>query len=309
MYGPYKFHLQILFFIAFLLIGAEQIIACDCFGITGVAALQNAESVFIGRVIEIQRIDDPQTKEREPRIIVTFQANRMWKGEKRKEITLYTVENRWSCDGFQFEETQEYLVFAQLNTPAMEKEFGKIKNSLGVTTCGGTRPIALATDQIQELDLALQQDQIIPKSPYVLSKANKTQKVLEVVSKLERLARINSNKANGKYVNGYLSQASINEIGRLVKELPNSEQLTKLALICGHIAYPQIAGQQGYDEVFDRAMWDIAYILAGRTDSDAITGLELLKRSFGTYGHSAEEMNELIEKQRKLVESSKNKRR
>lgn len=157
--------------------------------------------------------------------------------------------------------------------------------------------------------LIAQPFQPVPKSPYVSTKARKVQKVLDVVTKLERLARRNANKENGKHVNGYLSQAAINEIKVLLKELPDSEQLTKLALICGHLAYPQDAGDVGYDAVFDWAMWEAAEILSNRTDDEAINGLELLKQSHGRDGHPSEQFTELIEKQRKLKTPARNKRR
>lgn len=156
--------------------------------------------------------------------------------------------------------------------------------------------------------LAGQQEQCVSKSQYVSSKATNVQKVLNVVSSLEALARKNANEENGKHVNGYLSQASINEIGRLLKELPNSEQLTKLGLICGHLAYPQDASDVGYDAVFDWAMWAAAEILSKRTDENAIRGLELLKQSHGTDGHPSEQFKELIENQRKLKTPVQNKR-
>lgn len=147
------------------------------------------------------------------------------------------------------------------------------------------------------------------KNPDTERKAAKIRKVMEIVDKLERLARINDSEGNGKHINGYLSQASINEIGKLLKEISDSETLTKLGLICGHIAYPQNASHVGYDAVFDWAMWATADILAKRTDKDAVNGLELLKQSHGTDGHPAEQFKELMEKQQKIKASSQNKSR
>jgi hypothetical protein len=154
-----------------------------------------------------------------------------------------------------------------------------------------------------------QQSQTRLKNAETERKAVKTRKVMEIVDKLERLARINDNEGNGKHTNGYLSEASINEIERLVKEISDSESLTKLGLICGHLAYPGNAVHVGYDDVFDRAMWHAAYILAKRTDDDAIWGLELLKQSHGTDAHPSEEFTELIKNQRKLKSLSQNKNR
>jgi hypothetical protein len=140
-------------------------------------------------------------------------------------------------------------------------------------------------------------------------KAIKIRKVMEIVDEFERLARLNDVEGNGTHVNGYLSQASINQIGALLKELPDSESLAKLGVICGHIAHPQDASHVGYDAVFDRAMWEIAEMLAIRTDKDAVYGLMLLKQSHGADGHGSEQLNELMEKQRKLKSSSQNKSR
>lgn len=139
-----------------------------------------------------------------------------------------------------------------------------------------------------------------PMTSYEKSKSVQTNKLLTIVEKLEQVATLNSRGANGKHTNGYLSQASINQIKRLLAELADSEQITKLGLICGHIAYPQNAEHVAYDAVFDWAIWEAAGRLAQRTDDDAIRGLELLKQSFGTDGHPAEEFRELIVKQQTL---------
>jgi hypothetical protein len=87
-----------------------------------------------------------------------------------------------------------------------------------------------------------------------------------IVDKLERLARINDIEGNGKHTNGYLSQASVTEIEKLVNEISDSESLTKLGLICGHLYYPGNASHVSYDDVFDWAMWVAAGILAKRTE-------------------------------------------
>jgi hypothetical protein len=154
-----------------------------------------------------------------------------------------------------------------------------------------------------------QQAQTRLKNVETEQKAVKTRKVMEIVDKLERLARINDIEGNGKHTNGYLSEASMNEIGKLLKEISDSESLTKLGLICGHLARPGNAEHVGYDNVFDWAMWEAADILAKRTDDDAIRGLELLKQSHGTDARPSAVFTELIENQRKLKSSSQNKRR
>ncbi len=90
--------------------------------------VSHADWVFSGRVEKIEFLDAKKPESGmglhhyEPRIIVRFSVDELWKGTPgTEEITLHTRYNAWSfnnarwlssCSGFPFEEGEAYLVFA-----------------------------------------------------------------------------------------------------------------------------------------------------------------------------------------------------
>ena len=138
-------------FMSCLLFGSGTAVACDCAGPRGKDALVNADLAFSGRVIKIQYLDDRDQENPEPRIIVTFRVYRVWKGEPRRRMSLHTVLNKWTCNGYWFKEDEEYLVFAHAGGAEAAKMFPKAGNTFGVKLCGGTFPLADAQGDVKEL--------------------------------------------------------------------------------------------------------------------------------------------------------------
>lgn len=135
----------------YLLLSGRPALACDCAGPRGKAALVNAKVAFSGKVTRIRYLDSPEQIGREPRIIVTFQVYQVWKGRPKKTIVVHTVLNKWTCNGYWFEQGEEYLVFAHANDPIEAKRFSKARNTLGVGTCSGTLKLAAAEKDVKEL--------------------------------------------------------------------------------------------------------------------------------------------------------------
>jgi hypothetical protein len=140
-----------LVFMVFLLLGSREAAACDCTGPHGKAALAHANVAFSGKVIKIEYLDHREQTNPEPRIIVTFRVDRVWKGEPKREVVLHTVFNKGTCNGYSFKEGEEYLVFAHAGDAEAAKMFPSAKNTLGVGTCGGTSPLAGAQQDVKEL--------------------------------------------------------------------------------------------------------------------------------------------------------------
>jgi hypothetical protein len=92
--------------------------------------------------------DEPRA---EPRIIVTFEVYRWWKGLPKKSVVLHTIYNEWSCEGYFFKEGEEYLVFAYRNREQMAEKFPFAKDTLGVHLCGGTKLLANANEELREI--------------------------------------------------------------------------------------------------------------------------------------------------------------
>jgi hypothetical protein len=146
-----SFRFLILAFIVFLLIGGSTAQACDCVGPRGKAALDNAKVAFSGKVLKIRYLDRRESIVGEPRIIVTFQVYRVWKGRPKSTIVLHTVLNKGSCNGYWFKEGEEYLVFARANDHDETRRFAGAKHTLGVGTCSGTSLLADAKKALEEL--------------------------------------------------------------------------------------------------------------------------------------------------------------
>jgi hypothetical protein len=126
--------------LAFLL-SFEVAYACSCIPPEfAYDAMDNSDAVFSGKVTGIDYIGNAD--EAEPRILVEFEVYEVWKGDLRKKITLDTVYNTYTCNGYFFEDGKEYIVFAH------RKEDG----SLGTRLCSGTQLLEKASESIKELE-------------------------------------------------------------------------------------------------------------------------------------------------------------
>jgi hypothetical protein len=109
------------FIVLFLTILNFQSIACDC---ASIKSLKDADVAFMGKVIEVQRIEEPYR-----RYEITFQVSRWIKGtEKKKTIIVDTPCLLDMCCGINFQAGEVYQVYAYA-------EDKRVKTSL----CWGTR--------------------------------------------------------------------------------------------------------------------------------------------------------------------------
>ncbi len=124
--------------------------ACSCVGARGKKILDDAAATFSGKVTKVAYLDANQARV-EPRIVVTFEVYRWWKGAPTKTVVLHTFYNKWSCEGYGFKVGKEYLVFAYLNPRAIAEKFASANDSLGVNICGATGLLADAKVQLRDL--------------------------------------------------------------------------------------------------------------------------------------------------------------
>ncbi|ATG78412.1 hypothetical protein [Pseudoalteromonas sp. 1_2015MBL_MicDiv] len=110
-----------------LLIFTNIALACDCRLGEVNDKLANAKYVFIGKVSSIT-IKGTKSPFNEDHILVDFSVIQSWKGNNKK-VTLDTVANRASCNGYWFNESQTYLVYAY-----------DVKGKLDTYYCGGVIP-------------------------------------------------------------------------------------------------------------------------------------------------------------------------
>ena len=118
-----------------------EISATSCAPPAADYAMSKADVVFSGKVIDIEYLDDPE-EVTEPRVIVTIDVYKSWKGSEDNKIILNTVQNAWSKEGYFFFEDKEYLVYANI----------KDDGTLGVYLCGGTKYLENAQEDIAKLD-------------------------------------------------------------------------------------------------------------------------------------------------------------
>ena len=141
---------QVIAVASFILFLPKDGLACSCVGPTGKKALEGASSAFSGKVTKVEYLD-PDGLRVEPRIIVTFEVYRWWKGPLKKTAVLHTIYNKWTCEGYFFKEGEEYLVFAYKNREHVAKKFPSAKDTLGVNICGATGPLKHAKEELREL--------------------------------------------------------------------------------------------------------------------------------------------------------------
>jgi len=156
-----SFHADIIFkkvkiLITLLLITFSlQVYACDKSTLAFDEAFNTADFVFSGEITNLRYLDDVEQSRLEPRMIVTFKTERFWKGQEKAEVILHTTHNRGSCNGFVFNETEQYLVYAVLQKRAntfLTKFFAKKEPTIGVKIYGGTKLLSSAKEDVQNLN-------------------------------------------------------------------------------------------------------------------------------------------------------------
>jgi hypothetical protein len=139
---------QAMLVVMMLVIGGQVAEGCSCTGPRGRSILSYSGAVFTAKVSKVDYLE-PDAKGTEPRILVTFEVERVWKGPERPTILLRTVENKWTCDGYFFKAGSEYLVAAQ--KVLSEGSTSKPPELEGVSLCGGTAALAQARSDVAEL--------------------------------------------------------------------------------------------------------------------------------------------------------------
>ena len=121
--------------------------ACSCVGPTGLDILSSNVAVFAGKVMTIEYLE-PDTDSSEPPIRVTFEVNEVWKGPVRNTVSLSTIYNKYSCNGYFFKERRLYLVAAK--TVTRDDEKSDIVELEGISLCGGTSALSDAEENLEE---------------------------------------------------------------------------------------------------------------------------------------------------------------
>ena len=103
---------RILLAIVFGVLSAPEALACECPVGTHKENFREAKAVFIGEAVSVgtHNLSNPKVSDRRLHA-VTFKVEKMWKGAKKKEITVLTDSCASMCCLVQFREGAKYLVY------------------------------------------------------------------------------------------------------------------------------------------------------------------------------------------------------
>jgi len=104
--------------------------------------LARATAVFTGKVVGLSKLFNVFGSSADP-IKVTFQIYTVWKGPVHQTIPITTSRSGASC-GYTFEMGGEYIVYAN-----------GTEDSLVVSLCSRTQPLATAEDDLAELGVGI----------------------------------------------------------------------------------------------------------------------------------------------------------
>jgi hypothetical protein len=110
--------------------------------------LAKATAVFSGKVVGRDYVvEETPSGEIAQRLVIKIGAQRVWKGDIKTEVTMYTSQyylpnghNRVFTEDFRFDENQSYLLYA----------FGK-PDQLWTNKCTRSRPLSKADGDLEEL--------------------------------------------------------------------------------------------------------------------------------------------------------------
>jgi len=122
--------------------------ACDCAIPPFSDASDGAAAIFAGEVTAV--VPSAQESSNATSVTVTFAVSRVWKGSAEPTITVTTAPKSPSCGGYEFQQGQEYLVYARaVDATLVPKQPANIV--LQTELCSRTQPLADATADLAAL--------------------------------------------------------------------------------------------------------------------------------------------------------------
>jgi hypothetical protein len=121
---------------------AADAAACSCLAPGPPAQeMEKADAVFSGRVAAVEPAEPRDGAVRFPRMRVTLELDRVWKGcEEGEEVALWTALDSAAC-GYEFASGERYLVYA----------YAADDGSLTTSLCSRTRPLGQAAEDLEAL--------------------------------------------------------------------------------------------------------------------------------------------------------------
>lgn len=151
----------VLSFLVFLVVSSRSAQAdCDRPRTVG-PALSRAVLLFRGTVRDVRTIEKPDDRKTDRRgagtqlrrvgDIVAFDVSTVWKGSVGRQLTLHMTALGEDDAFTPFTPGAEYLVFAEINSPAKSERFGIRGLTYGAHGCGGTGLVSQSAVYLREL--------------------------------------------------------------------------------------------------------------------------------------------------------------
>ena len=123
---------------------------CECDIVPQSEAFQEADVVFHGKVDRIVRLD-VRTLWKSEYQFVTFSVIAGWKGNVERSSTVFTVAHPGMCDGYQFKQGVEYVVYADTHG-RWKTEYQRFQTG-PILEIGNLCPLRIRADVSKEVDL------------------------------------------------------------------------------------------------------------------------------------------------------------
>jgi hypothetical protein len=130
-----------------------SLLACGCKSPEISVALQRADVVFIGKVVNIRDFGQDTYSAPARRVMVTFQVSRWWKGPVRRITVMHTRINTSDCDGFlSLKRGEEYIVYGyRKKNWNFRDALPNADEVLGTGLCTRTTKLKFAVEDLKEL--------------------------------------------------------------------------------------------------------------------------------------------------------------
>lgn len=128
--------------LAILILSSASALACSCLITTVQEQIGRSPAIFAGTVVSYDTIGFVRSTADPARVV--FNVSKVWKGEVHEYTEVQTAVSGASC-GYEFEEGEEYLVYASEGDPITGAD------GLSVGLCSRTAKLADAQEDLQVL--------------------------------------------------------------------------------------------------------------------------------------------------------------
>lgn len=232
--------LHILLLAVAMLFAVQPALACDCTVPSIAASYKKSSAIFRGKVSYISYRSASPTEVGRPAIVM-FEVKNVWQGvTKGRKFSLHTMISDESCQGMDFKQGEEYLVFADKDySPGKSSPWTFTENkdyTYKTSRCLGTTKFAYSEVAVKQLDhLAKLREEKKAEDVVAVKKEKEPQKVVlkEEVTPVKTILEVKTEEleqllteateygkfaAKGAQVAGYLAISSGKDKAKVLQE-------------------------------------------------------------------------------------------